>query len=1055
MAEGIGGQDPARGGCQFCHTLGEARPGASGAAGGQVSARGRGGVIVRRPFRAGATEAVNPVFGDWIEAFGPGSQITGTAIEIPTFLSEDEARSSLSEQVGAAYNLDDVPTNIGRLAGNLASEPPAERGFNLFDHLTADEMPYAERYAHVDSQSELAMVRRQRDQERKWQRELASGPLNPMLAGALAALGDPTTYLSFGAGSIVKGTRLARSAKLGAHVGTQVGVSEAILQATQQTRTLEESVSAILMSSALGFGLGGLGLTPASRALLRDEYGGLGPREAKAAEGELATMIRDAQAASEGPAAVSAAPTRTLYDPEDTKLADNFRVAEFQAKLGGAVENAAGAKVLMAPVMELMHSSSNTARVAAMEMSDVSMFTKGSIKGVKMPQALDIEIRGDQETAVGHLYENTALAHKEYRAAGGDLPYQQFREAVGKAIRFPGRFRDQKAGGHIQAAAEGYIKAVLEPLAREALAKIPDFKLIPEKLGWRYLTRVYRKDRIMADLHEGKSWRQTVAKWLEDTGQVEDAAAARTLTDAITDNILSNSANRVDLVRIPPVQRGPTKERVFDIPDELIEPWLHSDVLMVGSRYIRSLTADLAYARRFGNLDPFAEWQPKILEDYREVLEAAKPEQRKAITDKMKREMDTLRILSDRVRGILPPTLQGIYGNGSRIARNISTTRALGSVVVSSLPDPAKIAMTEGVARLWGSLFSQMAQSAEWKGLAKRDAREMGAAWDVTLNSRARALYDLDDTLEGQGRLDRAARFTDRAANAFMLATGLPHWNAFWKTHASLMASTRILQNAERVAAGKEIPRRERALLARAGLDDTDLRAFFAENEKWQRADVLRLGNIGEWGNKDAARKFRNAVLRDVDDGVVTPGEGDVPLSWSGSTTGRLLTQFKRFSMASNHKTLIPALQLRDRTTLGALGNMVVLGAMATALKDIVIKGEIRERTPRQWAGDAIDRSGVLSMYFELEAVMPMGMRPSSYVFERPISRFAERTLTAQVAGPTVGWIEDSLNTINRLIDGTLTNSDAHRVQRMIPFGNYWAISAALNKAIDNSVPAE
>ena len=54
-------------------------------------------------------------------------------------------------------------------------------------------------------------------------------------------------------------------------------------------------------------------------------------------------------------------------------------------------------------------------------------------------------------------------------------------------------------------------------------------------------------------------------------------------------------------------------------------------------------------------------------------------------------------------------------------------------------------------------------------------------------------------------------------------------------------------------------------------------------------------------------------------------------------------------------------------------------------------------------------------------------------------------------AGPTVGWFEDLGKAVSGFATGEVTQPDVHRVRRLAPFQNHWAISYGLT-ALEESL---
>ena len=938
---------------------------------------------------------------------------------------EDEEGATLMQQLGAAYNLDSPEWNAGRWAGEQLIEPEAEAGFSVFDHLTPEEQLHGDEYTHANSKAELNFIRAKRQREGEWERALGEGPLNPLVASSLALIGSPSTWLSFGVGAAIKAPTIAgRMARVGAVAAAETAAGEMVLQGAQETRGWEESAAAIMMGGAFGFGLGAVGARVGSKAA-DDAY--------QAATEDMVTLMR-AEGAEANGSSVGAAQVQNFH-PDDTNLAGSLGVAKALSKLP---------RFLQAPSLQLMQSTSAVVREGALRLVDIGMITKGALKGVAMPQPVDIAIRSRAYELEFGLNRGLRRAFAEYRKGGGKLGQQEFYELVGRDIR------NERSGNPAALKAAREIRdGIFDKLSAEAKAKLPEFKLIPEKNGWRYLTRAYRRDKIAADL---PGWKRTVGDYFMRTGQAADKADAEEMAEQIASTIFGQPMNRPHVIMAPPSKRGPAKERVFDIPDEVIEPWLESNVMDVAGRYVRSLSADLEMARAFPDvknpMDPMLDWAPKIRDEALAAAEKAEPGKRKAIIDKADKEIEVLAELVNRVRGIQPPPVKGSVpaATALKIGRDLSVMRALGSVVISSLNDVARIQMVEGFGRVYGTLLADMARGFKGVRMGVRQAQRIGDAVDLELNIRSRALFDVDATREGQTWLDKASRFTGRAASEFIKFTGIPHWNTFWKGVASTVASTRILRTAERLAAGKDISKFDRLRMAQSGLTEADMRAFAAEAQHWQKVGGNRLSGMENWANQEAARKLRLALVRDIDDAVITPGAGDAPL-WTGTDLGKTVFQFKRFGMASTQRTLIAGLQRWDAATAGAFASMVGLGAMAAMLKDIVNKGEVRDFDPSLIV-DAVDRSGVLSLFFELDGLMRagIGQSPATALAGRQVSRFAGHGPISQAAGPTAGWFEDLGKATAGLISGDFTQPDLHRWRRLAPFQNHFALSYILSQ---------
>src|SRR5690606_32575180 len=83
-----------------------------------------------------------------------------------------------------------------------------------------------------------------------------------------AVVADPFNYIPL-LGQVRGVSALTRAARLGITSAGQVAASEALLQASQHTRTVEQSVAAILLGGGFGAALGGVAGALANREARR------------------------------------------------------------------------------------------------------------------------------------------------------------------------------------------------------------------------------------------------------------------------------------------------------------------------------------------------------------------------------------------------------------------------------------------------------------------------------------------------------------------------------------------------------------------------------------------------------------------------------------------------------------------------------------------------------------------------------------------------------------------------------------------------------------------
>lgn len=181
---------------------------------------------------------------------------------------------TMGETFGAAFRADNPLVNLYR-AQTKEAFPPVD-GYNPMDEIrgTNYEAMHAKSFTMSQSPAETGQIKAQIDREEEDRKILeASGGVG-FVAGVAAGIIDPTLALPGGVvfRSVKGGYSVSRSAvSVGIAAAGQTAVQEGVLQATQETRTMGESVAAVASSAILGglIGSGAAGLlTRAERSAM-------------------------------------------------------------------------------------------------------------------------------------------------------------------------------------------------------------------------------------------------------------------------------------------------------------------------------------------------------------------------------------------------------------------------------------------------------------------------------------------------------------------------------------------------------------------------------------------------------------------------------------------------------------------------------------------------------------------------------------------------------------------------------------------------------------------
>lgn len=517
-----------------------------------------------------------------------------------------------------------------------------------------------------------------------------------------------------------------------------------------------------------------------------------------------------------------------------------------------------------------------------------------------------------------------------------------------------------------------------------------------------------------------------------------------------------------DLVMI---DRGPLKERTFNIPDELVEDFLDHDVELVGRRYARIMGSDVELTRKFGSPD-LKEQVDAIKADYQSLRDATTdPKELERLRDMEKRDIADMSAVRDLIRGTYKRELQSTnFARVTRAAMTFNYMRTMGGVALANLNDAIRPLWVHGV----GSLFSDVVTPA-FTGkmralkLSVGGARRLGAVTERVLQSRIATMAELADPYAMKTPFER---FLDNAAHLFTKATLLPWLTDFNKSVASIMTQSRIVRNVRNF---DTLSARERAYMGFIGIDaDKAALVRDAFDRFGETVDGVLVPNADRWPG-EVQRMFAAALNKDVDTTIVTKGVADVPL-FVNTPAGRALMQFKGFALASHQRVLMRGLQEGPASFVTGVAAMTTMGMLVYALKQWETGRDISDN-PAIWVAEGLDRSGVFSVPMEINNAWERSLDGFGlYDLAGKIgggdparaSRYATRSRSEAILGPMAGFLDSALSlaavpnkAIGRNIEAMtggdvapgLDPSDITQMRRMLPFASLpyvrWLIDGA------------
>lgn len=973
---------------------------------------------------------------------------------------------SLAQTFGAAFRTQNI---VGSYMSSRGAPNPyeIEEGFDAIDYVKDDPRysPFVDEFAGIFNRKAADAKKLQIDQEQQDRRTLNAAGTLGTVAQMAAGVFDLPTLLPFG-GPLVSTGRTAGgiALRMGLAAALDAGVSEAALQATQATRTAEESALNIGGSIILGGALGAL----AGRYLAKGAAASFS-RKIEGQDAAFSEVDRAFGAASGGAAARDTGPLKL----KDEALISKLPIVNQQD-----------------PLIRLQLGRLDTGRETVRRLAETPLEYEANAAGVATERGGSVETRikmwnaplyssvRDLDTQFARYFNNTsepgwwarrlspALSEFDRLRGGQKLTFKQFKEEVGRAAYMGGTHEIPE----VAAAARAY-REFDDALKRAAVEAglFPEDVTVAGDISHRF--RMYNRKRIIAERGRFASIlqdyfitkRDEAAKVLAATAKAEraDAKAAKTAADfeefsrlsdhevrevveQTIDTILGHAEGRIpyDIVAGP---RGALKERVLKIETAKIHDFVENDIETVMRAQVRTMAPDIELAKKFGSVDLKEEIRKVNDEANARIAQAKSNNERKSLEKTRVGAIRDIEGIRDRLRGTyrLPSDPTSLVLRAGRVARNINYLRLLGGMTVSAIPDLGKIVFTHGLTSTFGDGFIPMIRNWRAFRLGAEEVKQAGTALDMVLDSRVMAMADITDEFGHHSRFERGL---SALSSKFGVVSLMAPWNASLKQFAGVVTMTNILKATERVAKGAARDSDIRKLAA-SGID-ADLAqriaAQFAEHGETQ-SGIYLAGGIN-WTDRQALEAFRAAVVRDVDRIVVTPGQ-DKPL-WMSTEFGKTVGQFKSFATSSMQKTMLAGLQQRDAAALNGALLQLGLGALAYYLKQLVADRPVSD-SPAVWAVEAFDKSGMTGWLMDANNIAEKASRGRvgfSRLTGEQISRYASRNVTDAFLGPTPGAVQDIFQISGSIFAGDTTKADLRRARQLIPAQNLFYLRSLFNK---------
>lgn len=634
---------------------------------------------------------------------------------------------------------------------------------------------------------------------------------------------------------------------------------------------------------------------------------------------------------------------------------------------------------------------------------------------------------------------------KEYRKGGGTLKQRDFNEAVSKEMRNP-----STNDPHIKSSAEAWRSKLYDPLKKEMI----ETELLPKDVdvttAVSYLNRVWSKDKIRANLDD---FVNIVSTWLKDKeGATGPASNFDALSREISTRITSTPDGRLpyDYKIAENSQKGPlkkglpgiTKERSFTIPDVLIEKFLENDIERLGGRYLKALAVDIELVKRFGDVNMTKQikeiseaWDVKI-------QEASKTSQKEArkLSKQKDTDIESIAAMRDRMRGVFGQVdPDNFWVRAGRVSRDLNYLRFMGGVTASSVPDVARIVMSNGLVNTFKNGLVPLINNTKAFRISAAEAKKYGVGTDILIGGRSEIIADVADYSQGGTAFERGIR---SASEKFGKVNLMDRWTASVKQLHAVVAQTDM---ANIMVAGKFDKR-----LAQLGINESISKDIAKQLRKFGKKDGdVWIANTRLWDDQELAEIWGSALRKESDRVIVIPGQ-EKPLFMS-SELGKTIFQFRSFMFAATQRMLIAGIQGQDAHFMQGLLGITSLGMMAYAFKQWDA-GRPLSDDPGVWVTEGIDRSGITGIIMEMNNTIEkvsannFGLRPLLGI-TTPSSRFASRSQAEAFLGPTFGsMLSTVLKVSGGTADGDIGESDIRAIRRLLPYQNLMIFRQLLDK---------
>lgn len=984
-----------------------------------------------------------------------------------TIRREEPGYESTALDVAAAgFRRQNPLSNIDFFSPRPAFEP--EPGYDPFadPKNIAGFEPWAENFSLSESRGETEHIKQKILQENADRQTLNEAGWGGVLAEMAGGVTNPVLWLTAAAGPA------GVMATIG-QVAAAEAVSEIVLQTQQETRTWEESAVNIAAAAAVTGILGGAVHVLSKRAAANVE------------RAKIVQQMADDIKSPGGAAAREVVPTNVNVPQPDDFVPTAVWTPDQMASKADVPDAVAKHLSYGNPLMRLMTSPANATRSVTESLLETPMYLRKNREGIASDQSIETLIKVDSAPTGEALQITRDAFNRSQGMAPGEVNFvrariqagwrgeHKFKEDVGRALRRG----DGSDDPLVTETAAAWREKVFDPLKERAMklelfpeqqvlrkeltalerraskegltdeltasiaAKTDELaKWVPDPKGAdSYLTRLYNYQKLAEQADEFRLAVAQYLKMIEGYTDAEAKKAARSIHAGLLtkDNMYGLPKPEFrGTSRVSKQAGGALQERTVTLPDNILEPWLISDIEHVGRTYTRRMAAEINLAEKFGDRT-LKKQIDAIKAEYETLVDAAASKKDKLILHNALRDnIRDIEAMRDQIIGTygLPSDPSGTFARGNRMARSWQYVVALGMQTISALPDMARPIVTNGLMAYAKGLTHALPFMAK---LAKEDVKRMGIGLDMLTSGRMRAIATMDEIPLIGGKFEHGL---EELASGFGKVSGMDQWNSFWKQYTGIMAVDRIAQMAER--GWTKLKPAEQAQLNWLGIDAESLNGIRTQFAKHgTKESGFNVANIASW-DQGAARNLMAAANKEADALIITPGKGDKPLLAS-TDIGKTLFQFQSFTAAATNRMLVSGIAQKDLKVVQGVFMGAVIGAISAYAKDSMNgRSTSWAEDPSLVVANGLRQAGTLGLI----AQIPVDVAAAAYK-----GKSVAKSMIDAVPGvdaPAEGLIRAGANVLGAVQKGDGTAA-LKAASKLAPYQNLFYLRQLMNEMGD------